>query len=136
MLVLVAFAWTDGGGPSRAQENVLQGCPQPGKWAIAVWGGADGVDPGEALASCNEPSVAAAYWIDPQSQVWTRWFAGRPEISDLAPLQHGQGLLAVGSVPLATPTPTPALTSTPLPSQTPTATPTPGGTPEPSHSVA
>ena len=128
VLALVAFAWTDGGGPSRAEENDLQNCPQPDKWAIAVWGGGDGVDPGEALGSCSEPSVAAAYWIDPQLQAWRRWFAGRPELSDLAPLQHGQGLLVVGSVP-DTPTPTPALTSTPLPSQTPTATPTPAGRP-------
>ncbi len=128
------FVWTDGGGSSQAQQDAVQNCPQAGKWAISVWGGVDGTDAGQALASCSAPSVAAAYWIDPETQAWLRWFAGRPEISDLAPLQRGQGRLVLGDSN-APPTPTPTLTqettATSEASPTPEATATPEATPTP-----
>ena len=74
----------------------MEGCPEPGKWAISVWNGATGTSPADALATCSAVSVAAAYWIDPQSQVWKRYFDGRADISNLADLRELQGLLTLG----------------------------------------
>jgi hypothetical protein len=99
-----------------------------------VWTGPDGTDTALALMSCTEPPVVAAYWLDPQLQRWSRWFAGYPEISDLAVLQNGQGVLALGGAEDA-PTPAPSLTATVTPTQTPagsaTPTPAPTSSPEP-----
>jgi hypothetical protein len=112
-------------------------------WTIAVWTGADGTDPALALANCSESPVVVAYWLDPQMQRWSRWFAAHPELSDLGPLRNGQGVLALGS---GGATPTPASTSSPTgtatqtPTDTPTAAPssTPGATstPEPTSTPA
>jgi len=40
--------------------------------------------------------VAAAYWIDPQTQLWERYFDGRADISNLADLRELQGLITLG----------------------------------------
>jgi hypothetical protein len=40
--------------------------------------------------------VAAAYWIDPQTQEWLRYFDGRPELTSLTSLDNMQGVLALG----------------------------------------
>ena len=74
----------------------MHNCPQPGKWAISVWGGAEGADPEQALATCGTGVVGAAYYVDRQTQGWLRWFAGRPEISNLTRLEGGQGVIALG----------------------------------------
>jgi Tol biopolymer transport system component len=85
------------------------GCPQGGKWSIAVWdAGADGpdtdgaetdgVDTGEALGTCGEGAVDAAYALDPDSQMWRRWFPGHPEISNFERVKHNQGFIAHGSL--------------------------------------
>jgi hypothetical protein len=89
-------------GPSdfaeeSAAPGALQNCPPPGKWAISVWQGADGTDTGQALATCQAGSVAAAYYIDPDAQVWSRWFAGRPEVSDLQTVDDMQAIIALGA---------------------------------------
>jgi len=76
-------------------------CPQAGKWAIAVWDGPDGVDTGEALATCEE-EVDFAYDMDPDSQQWLGWFAGRPELTKLLTLKDKQGLIAHGKATLPT----------------------------------
>jgi hypothetical protein len=111
----------------------MHNCPQTGKWAIAVWEGPDGTDTGQALATCGETTVAAAYYVDPEAQEWERWFAGRPEVSSLGTLNYMQGVLALGSggapSPTATATLTPAVTPTFTPAATPTQTPT--GVPTP-----
>jgi hypothetical protein len=110
---------------AAANANGMVGCPLQGRWAIAVWDGDDGTEVEEALATCGEDAVAVAYSIDPQTQAWSRWFDGRPEISNLAPLGHMQGVLALGGTGApATPTPSPTLT----PTATPTLTPTPTAT--------
>jgi hypothetical protein len=77
-------------------EDQIVGCPEPGKWAISVWAGATGTAPADALATCSSVRVAAAYWIDPQSQVWKRYFDGRPDLNNLADLRELQGLLTLG----------------------------------------
>ena len=130
-LGLVAFAWTIGTGSSEAQQAMLN-CPQAGKWSIAVWEGSDGTDTGQSLATCGGTSVAAAYYIDPETQEWERWFAGRPEVSSLGTLNHNQGVLALGGggvLPTATTTLTPTASATLTPTVTPTLTPT--GVPTP-----
>jgi dipeptidyl aminopeptidase/acylaminoacyl peptidase len=88
---------------TSAQEDAMQNCPQPGKWAISVWSGDDDTDIEQAFATCGEGSVAVAYSIDPQTQVWSRWFADRPELSNLETLDDMQGVIALGAI---TPTPT------------------------------
>jgi hypothetical protein len=128
-LGLVMFTWGFGAGASEAQQDTMHNCPQTGKWAIAVWDGPDGTDTGQALATCGETAVAAAYYIDPQAQGWERWLAGRPELSSLGTLNYMQGVLALGEAgaPASTPTPTSPPTAAPTP--TPAATPTGVATP-------
>jgi hypothetical protein len=99
----------------------LANCPQPNKWAISVWNGPNDVDTQTALATCPDTPVTAAYWLDPNTQGWLRYFQGRPEISNLPMLDNMQGVIALGGV--ATPTPTPTAEASPTPTPTPTGTP-------------
>jgi hypothetical protein len=128
-LGLVVFTWGFGAGASEAQQDAMHNCPQTGKWAIAVWDGPDGTDTGQALATCGGTAVAA-YYLDPVTQGWERWFAIRPEVSNLETLNDRQGVIALGeagapaSTATATPTPTAGETPTATPTLTPTATPT------------
>ena len=125
VLGLLALASVLGPGVSQADDATMHNCPQPGRWAIAVWGGDDGADPGEAFATCGEGAVLVAYDLDPQTGGWLGWFAGRPGMSTLSKLDDMQGVLALGSAtgPVVTPTLTPTLTPPP----TPTPIPTPAG---------
>ena len=95
-LVLTAFAWAPAMRSSEAQQGMMVNCPPPGKWAIAVWMGLT-AETGQALVTCGASPVAAAYSLDPQTGAWARWFAGRPEVSDLAMLNSTQGILALGA---------------------------------------
>jgi len=107
--VAVAAASTVASEPLGVESNGMLGCPQPGRWAISVWTGASGTPTDQAVAACTGATVAAAYWIDPQTQAWSRWFAGRPEISNLLTLDHMQAVTVLGSfepTPTVTPTPT------------------------------
>lgn len=115
-LGLVALVWAIGVGSSEAQQDAMQNCPQPDKWAISVWSGDDGTDAEQAFATCGEGGVTVAYSIDPDTRVWSRWFAGRPEISTLSTVDNLQGIIALGGAEAAvtvTPTPTPAATPSP-----------------------
>jgi competence protein ComEC len=113
-LGLLALAWVLGPGASQAEDATIHNCPQPGKWAIAVWGGDDGTDVGEAFATCGEGAVIAAYDLDPQTQGWSFWFAGEPGLSTLLTLDKWQGVLALGALEApVTPTITPILSPTP-----------------------
>jgi len=103
----------------------MQNCPQPGRWAISVWDGPDGTETGQALATCGAGAVDVAYYLDPQTGGWSRWFAGQPGVSTLSTLDNMQGVLALGGTAVPTPTPTPSATVAPSP--TPSPTPTPHG---------
>ena len=91
----------------------LMTCPQPNRWAISVWSGPDDVDTETALATCTDTPVVAAYWLDPSSQGWLRYFQGRPEISGLLTVDNLQGILTLGGASAATLMPTPTATATP-----------------------
>ncbi len=100
-LALLATLWANGSSPSEAQQGAMHNCPLQAKWAIAVWDGDDGTDTGQALATCGEGRVAAAYYIDPEKQNWLRYFVGRAEISNLTTLDEMQGVLAFGGATAA-----------------------------------
>jgi hypothetical protein len=119
-LGLLALGWMLAAGPSEALSGSMHSCPPAGKWSIAVWEGESGAAATDALATCGAGTVAAAYSLDPQTQVWSRWFADKPEASNLPPLNDLQGVLALGAAAGPVATPTPASTPTPV------ATPTPG----------
>jgi hypothetical protein len=91
-----ALAWFAEPDSSQANDDTLHNCPQAGKLTIAVWGGADDTAIDQAVASCTGTPVAAAYWIDPQTQTWHRWFPGQPQISSLTSLDHLQAIIALG----------------------------------------
>jgi uncharacterized protein YkwD len=80
-----------------AAQDTMHNCAEAGKWAISVWDGPDGADIGQALATCGAGTVAAAYYIDPDTQLLSRWFAGRPEVSDLLALNDMQAVIALGA---------------------------------------
>src|SRR3972149_10462046 len=92
-LAALTVVWAIGAGSSQGQQGSLHNCPQPGKWAMSVWDGADGADTGQALATCGAGSVDSAYYIDPDTQVWLRYFVGRAGVSDLETLDSMQGLI-------------------------------------------
>jgi len=102
------------------EQGAVSNCPQPGKWAMSVWEGPDGTETDQALATCAD-GAATAYYIDPDTQVWSRWFAGRPDISNLAILEGMQAVIALGAPP--TPRPCPTAIPTPTPMPTPAETP-------------
>jgi hypothetical protein len=93
---LLALVWAMETGSSEEQQGTLHNCPRPDKWAISVWPGVSGTATDQAVASCTEAMVAAAYWIDPQTQTWKRYLDGRPEISDLTTLDRMQGIITLG----------------------------------------
>jgi hypothetical protein len=76
--------------------NQMVGCPEPGKWAISVWDGEAGIPTGLALATCPAVKIVTAYWLDPQSQKWKRYFDGKPEVTNLLVMREMQGLIVLG----------------------------------------
>ena len=115
-LGIVALASVLGAASSGAQQGAMDNCPLPGRWAMSAWDGEDGTGIGQALATCGENAVSAAYYLDPQTGGWLRWFPGRPDISNLATLNRLEGVIALGSLGSAiTPTPSPEITHCPLP---------------------
>jgi hypothetical protein len=87
----------------------MYNCPQAGEWSTAVWVGED-TDAKEALDTCGEGAVDAAYALDASSGEWLRSFPDRPEISNLAMVENMQGFFALGS---STASPTPAVEPAP-----------------------
>jgi hypothetical protein len=110
-LVLLVTLGVGGSSLSQAQDGSLRNCPPAGKWSIAVWEGQSGIPAADALATCGGGAVAAAYSLDPQTGAWSRWFAGKPEVSNLLPLSNLQGVMALGAAGGPSTTPTPAATT-------------------------
>jgi hypothetical protein len=92
-------ASTAGVEPPPPVAAGMLGCPQPGKWAMSVWSGASGTPTEQAVASCTGVTIEAAYWLDPHTQTWSQYFAGRPEISNLTNLNQMQGIITLGGEP-------------------------------------
>ena len=114
LLVAVGLlAWPLATGSSEAQSGSMHNCPPAGKWSIAVWEGDSGAAADAALATCGAGKVAAAYSLAPQTAGWSRWFAGKPDVSNLPPLSDLQGVLALGAAGGPVVTATPAGTPTP-----------------------
>jgi len=109
----LAFGWVAAAGPSEAQSGSMHNCPPAGKWSIAVWEGDSGAAADAVLATCGANTVAAAYSLDAQTGGWSRWFAGKPDVSNLPPLSDLQGVLALGAGSGPVATATPAATPTP-----------------------
>jgi hypothetical protein len=124
LLALALVSWVVATDSSQAQAGTMHNCPPAGKWSIAVWEGPDGTAATDALAACGADAVVAAYSLDSQTGAWSRWFAGKPDVSNLAPLSDMQGVLALGSAtgPVATPTATATQVATATPTPSPTAT--------------
>jgi len=78
-----------------AQAGTMHNCPLPEKWAISVWDGPDDADIGDALDTCGVGVVAVAYSLDPDTQAWSHWIRGRPDISNLPTIDNMQGVLAL-----------------------------------------
>jgi len=112
-LGLPAFGWMLAAGPSEALSGTMHNCPPAGKWSIAVWEGDSSAAADAALATCGAGKVAAAYSLDAQTGGWSRWFAGKPDVSNLPPLNDLQGVLALGAGGGPVVTATPAGTPTP-----------------------
>jgi hypothetical protein len=121
--------------PSQAQSGSMHNCPPAGEWSIAVWEGSNNTAATDALATCGADAVDAAYSLDSQTGSWSRWFAGKPDVSNLTKVDDMMGVLALAAptppeaeTPTAVP-PTPTPTATVHPTQNPTATPTATSTP-------
>jgi len=84
--------------PTPAPGQMV-GCPAAGRWSLAVWSGGDDRPTGEALATCPGVPVEAAYWLDPETQGWLRYFAGHPDFNSLSTLDNLQAILALGAQP-------------------------------------
>ena len=92
-LGVAGLAWTLAAGSSEAQQGTMHNCPSSGKWSIAVWEGDNGAGVDEALATCAG-EVAAAYALTDGQ--WSRWFAGKPDVSNLSSVDNMGGVLALG----------------------------------------
>jgi hypothetical protein len=97
-LSLLALVWAMGIGPSQVQQGTMHNCPQPGRWAISVWGGEDGTATDQALVTCGEAAADFLYYIDPEGQAWLGYFVGRSEISEPPTLYNMQRTIAHGAV--------------------------------------
>jgi hypothetical protein len=76
--------------------GVLHNCPLPGKWAISVWDGPDGTPTANALATCTGVSIGAVYSLDPTTNGWSRYFTGRPDVSNLLTVDDMEGIITLG----------------------------------------
>jgi len=94
---LLAIAPTPSPTASPAPGGQLNNCPPPSRWSIAVWDGLDDTPTGDALATCGETPVSAAYSLDPDTGNWSRYFSDHPELSNLESLDDMQGIIALGS---------------------------------------
>jgi protein-disulfide isomerase len=94
---LLAVAPTPSPPASPASSGQLHNCPPPNRWSIAVWDGLDDTPTGEALATCGQGAVSAAYSLDPDTGGWWRYFSDHPELSTLGSLDDMQGIITLGS---------------------------------------
>ena len=71
--------------PAPPEPGQMYNCPQAGRWALAVWQGAD-TNADAALDTCGVWQADVAYSLDPETGGWTGWFRDRRELSTLSAL--------------------------------------------------
>ena len=98
--------------PTPVPRGQLYNCPPANRWSIAVWDGLEDTPTGEAVATCGEGTVSAAYSLDPDTQGWRRYFPDHLDISNIGALDDMQGVIALGSGTAAPAEPAPAGGST------------------------
>ena len=81
-LAVLTLAWALAAGSSEAQQDGMHNCPQAGKWAISVWGGADGTETSQALATCGPGAVDFAYSLDPGTNGWLGLLRGARRLAE------------------------------------------------------
>ena len=77
------------------EPGQMRGCPLPGRWAIAVWVGADS-KADAALDTCGVWQADVAYSLDPETGGWERWFRYAPELSTLNILSFSTAVVVEG----------------------------------------
>jgi len=105
--------------PTPVPRGQLYNCPPANRWSIAVWDGLEDTPTGEALATCGQDAVSAAYSLDSDTQGWWRYFPDHLDISNIGALDDMQGILLLGGTGITTPTATPAPSAIPSPSPKP-----------------
>ena len=83
--------------PTPGPRGQLYSCPSTGRWSVAVWDVLDDTPTGEAVATCGQGAISAAYSLDSDSGAWRRYFPDRLELSNLGALDDMQGIIALGS---------------------------------------
>ena len=73
----------------------LLNCPFSGKWAISVWDGPSTAT-ADALATCTNVTIDAAYSLDRTTNQWSHYFPGRSDINNLLTLNDMQAIIALG----------------------------------------
>ena len=119
--MFTGLVWVDGSEPAKGTPvqpgfhsldlstttGRIFGCPSANKWAIAAWWGADDTAIGDALATCGDASIAAAYSLDPETDTFLRYVAGRPDVSTLEGVDWGDGIIVLASASAVPPPPPP-----------------------------
>lgn len=78
--------------------NTMHNCPLEFRWSIAVWSGPP-TPTRSAFLSCGDlEAVEAAYYLDPMTQAWYRWFndPALDWINTLDVLDHMDAVQALG----------------------------------------
>jgi len=83
--------------PTPQPRGQLYNCPSANRWSVALWSGLGDTPTGEALATCGDAAVSAAYSLNPDTGSWWRFFPDRLELSNLGALDDLQGIVALGS---------------------------------------
>jgi len=95
--LLLGLAFCGGRRGDADVTGALHNCPQQGHWSIATWSGPDNTPATKVLATCGRHTVTTAYYLDPVTGFWSRWFADKPDVSNIQPLDDMQGILTLGA---------------------------------------
>jgi uncharacterized repeat protein (TIGR01451 family) len=73
----------------------LLNCPLSGKWAVSVWDGPSGTAIADALATCTNVVIDAAYSLDRTTNQWFHYFPGRTDINNLLTVNDMQAFFTL-----------------------------------------
>jgi len=83
-----------GASPTPTAGQLLN-CPLSGKWAISVWDGSSGTAIADALATCTNVVIDAAYSLDRTTNQWSHYFPGRTDINNLLTVNDMQAFFTL-----------------------------------------